>query len=86
MRIWGKLFKDNRLLNDITIEDNSSETRTHKVFNALESMCREFDLAKPLWLESNIKDFKRSAKTRFRAENFMEEIEFDYLEFEILDE
>ena len=86
MKIWGKLFKENHLIKDITIEDYSDETRTHKVYNALDKMCLEFDLQRPIWLESNIKDFKKNAKTRFRKESFIEEVPFDYLEFHVIEE
>lgn len=86
MRIWVKEFKDNHLLRDITIEDYSSETRTHKVFAALEKACKEFDLCVPVWLDLNIQDFKRHGKTRFTKDSFVEEIDFDYLEFHVIEE
>lgn len=85
-RIWGKIFKDNRLLKDTVICDDTGRTRTEKVFHALDEMCSEFDLGKPIWLESNIRDFKRHAKTRFRQDCFIEEVPFDYLEFQVIEE
>lgn len=39
MRIWFKMMKNNHLLRDTTITDESDETRTHKVFHALEEVC-----------------------------------------------
>lgn len=86
MRIWGKIWKDNHLLQDTVIEDHSSDTRTHKVFGALEEMCYTFDLGKPIWLDSNIADFKKHGRTRFTKDSFIEEISFDYLEFQIIEE
>ena len=86
MRIWFKEWKNNRLVKDTVIEDYSEESRTHKVFAALDAACREFDLSSPIWLESNISDFKRAAKTRFRADSFIEEIPFDYLEIMVIEE
>ena len=86
MRIWFKLCKDNRLLRDTVITDDSSDTRTHKIFHALEQVCYEFDLGKPIWLESNVEEFKRHKKTRFSQDNFVESIEFDYLEIHIIEE
>lgn len=86
MRVWAKKIKDNHIIADITLEDFSGETRTHKIFNALDEVSRKFDLEKPIWLDSNVKDFKRHSKTRFNKDSFIEEIDFDYLEFEILDE
>lgn len=86
-RIWGKLIKDNRLLQDhtICIEDYTM-TRTQKVYRALDELCYKFDLAKPVWLKMNQEDFIRHARTRFTQDNFMEHIEFDYLDFQVIEE
>ncbi|MCR5546615.1 MAG: hypothetical protein K6F30_09105 [Lachnospiraceae bacterium] len=86
MRIWFKEWKDNRLLRDHEVTDASEETRTHKIFHALEEACNVLDLSKPIWLESTIRDFKRSSKARFYQDSFMDEIEFDYLEIHVLEE
>lgn len=85
-RIWGKLIKDNRLLKDTTVCDDSDSSRTQKVFHALDEICSEFDLGKPIWLDSNIREFQRHAKTRFYQDSFIEEIPFDYLEFHVIEE
>ena len=85
-RLWAKIFKDTRMIKDLTVEDGTEDTRTHKVFNAVEKICTEFDLGKPLWLDKNISDFKRFAKTRFYADNFVESIDFDFLEIHVIDE
>ena len=46
-RLWGKLWKDNHLLKDTVICDDSEDTRTHKIFRGLESICYEMDLGNP---------------------------------------
>ena len=74
------------MLKDTVICDASSETRTHKVFHALEEVCCQFDLGKPIWLDANIADFKKHDKTRFISDNFIEEIEFDFLEIQVIEE
>ena len=86
MRIWFKMIKGTHLLKDTTITDKSAETRTHKIFQAMEEVCYEFDLGKPIWLDSNIAEFKRHAKTRFTKDNFVETIEFDFLEMQVIEE
>lgn len=85
-RLWAKEFKNNRMLRDTTICDDSQENRTHKVFQALEEVCYEFDLGKPIWLEKNIEEFKRHAKARFYQDSFIEQIEFDFLEIQVIEE
>lgn len=86
-RVWGKLFKSNRLIKDITIENPATDmTRTAKVYAALNDMCSEFDLQVPIWLDSNKKEFICHDKTRFHQDNFIETIDFDFLEFHVIEE
>lgn len=85
-QLWAKEFKDNRMLRDTVIEVDNDDTRTHKIFHAIDEVCHEFDLSNPIWLDSNIDEFKRHAKTRFHQDNFVDSIEFDYLEIHIIEE
>lgn len=85
-RLWAKIFKDNRLIKDTVIANEKEETRTHKVFEALDEVCRQFDLGKPIWLNVTINEFKRHNKTRFTQDNFMETIDFDFLEIHVIEE
>ena len=85
-RLWGKIFKDNRLIQDTVICNAEADTRTHKVLNALEQICNEFDLSKPIWLDATISEFKRHDKVRFTQDNFVETIDFDYLEIHVIEE
>lgn len=85
-RLWARIFKDNHMLRDTVIEDPSVETRTHKIFNALDQICYEFDLGKPIWLDATIQDFKKHSKARFTQDNFIEGIDFDYLEIQVIEE
>ena len=85
-RIWAKIFKDNRLVKDTVICDNSDDTRTHKVFRALDEIIYRFDLGKPIWLDATVAEFQRHAKARFTQDNFIESIDFDYLEIHVIEE
>ena len=82
-RLWGKIFKDNRMLKDTVI---CNDTRTHKIFHALDEICYQFDLSKPIWLDSTIAEFKKHDKARFYQDNFVDSIDFDYLEIHIIEE
>ena len=83
---WAKKFIKNRMIGDITITDDSDSTRTAKVVHALSRACREFDLAEPIWLDMNIREFQRHSKTRFNQDNFIEGLDFDYMEIQIIEE
>ena len=74
------------MLCDELIIDESPDSRTHKIFHAIEEICKKMDLAQPVWLERNIKEFKRNSVVRFERDSFMEEIPFDYLEIRVIEE
>lgn len=85
-RLWAKIYSNNHLIKDITIEDDTVDTRTHKVFNALEKVCYAFDLSKPIWLDSTVNEFKRHSKARFTKDSFVDQIDFDFLEIHVIEE
>ena len=85
-RLWGKIWKNNRMAADTVICDDSPDTRTHKVFRALDEICYTFDLSKPIWLDKNIREFQKHAKVRFYQDSFIDGIDFDYLEIQVIEE
>ena len=86
MKIWFKLWTDTRLTASETIEITDEDTRTHKVFRALEEACLTFDLGKPIWLDSCVADFRKHSRARFTKDSFIEQIDFDYLEIQMIEE
>lgn len=85
-RLWGRLVKENHLIKDYVSVRNYEDTRTHKVFAALDEICCEFDLQVPIWLDQNITDFQKRGKCRFTKDSFIEQIDFDYLEIQDISE
>ena len=85
-RMWCKLWKDNHMIEDTVIERPEAGSRTGKVFHALEECCIRFDLGQPIWLDAIVTQFQRHAKARFPKECFMEDVDFDYLEIQVIEE
>ena len=80
-------MKDNHLLQDtVLFISDYSLSRTQMVFNSLDYICYEFNLEKPMWLDSTVKDFQLHDKTRFTQDNFIETIDFDFLEIQVIEE
>ncbi|MBQ8923438.1 MAG: hypothetical protein IJ053_01455 [Lachnospiraceae bacterium] len=86
-RVWGRTVKRGHTIKEYTacIEDYTLN-RTRKVYAALDEICQNLKLPKPYWLNLNQKDFIQFAKTRFTQDNFMDKIDFDYLEFQVIEE
>lgn len=87
-RLWCKLFDDtNHLLKDtVIINEDDALNRTRKIFDGIRSACYEFDLGEPIWLDCNIETFKRHSKVRFNQDNFIESIDFSYMEIQVIEE
>lgn len=86
-RLWVKIIDAGKIVKNMTIENSdSSLNRTKKIFHAIDEACYAYDLSKPLWLDKNISEFKKSSKTRFTKDNFVDEIDFDFLEIEVIEE
>ena len=85
-RLWGRILQNHHMCKEIVITDGSSDSRTAKVVHAVTAICREFDLAEPIWLDSNIREFQLRSRTRFGRDHFIESIDFDFFEISILEE
>ena len=85
-KMWVKEWKDRHLLQDLVIERPGGESRTRKVLASLEEACVRLDLQPPIWLDSIVRDFQRTSRARFGQDSFIEEIPFDYLEIQMLEE
>ena len=85
-RLMGSIYKDTHILKSTVICDDTKDSRTQKVFHSLDSICHKFDLPSPIWLDANVKDFQKFSTVRFSQDNFIEILDFDYFEIQIIEE
>lgn len=86
-RLWAKIWKNNHLIRDMVVCNNDiTLNRTRKIYQAMDEICYTFDLSKPIWLDSTVSDFIKHDKTRFTQDNFIDNIDFDYLEIHVIEE
>ena len=86
-RLWAKIIVSGKMVKNMTIENSdSSLNRTKKIFNSIDEICYAYDLSKPIWLDKNIREFKKNSRTRFTKDNFVDEIEFDSMDIEVIEE
>ena len=86
-RMWAKIMRDNHLLRDTVIcMPDYSMSRTQMVFDSLDQICYKFDLGKPLWLDASVREFQLHSKVRFYQDSFIESIDFDFLEIQVIEE
>ena len=80
-RLWARIIKRQRIQKDATYE-----CRYEDVEEALTELCREFDIPRPIWLQKHEREYEEFRRTRFLPEHFIEDVSFDRLEIEYLDD
>lgn len=86
-RLWAKIWESGHMRKDMVVCNEDKElNRTRKIFAAIEEVCNEFDLSRPIWLDNNIAEFKKHDKVRFNKDNFIDDIDFDYFEIQVIEE
>lgn len=84
-RIWGKLMKNNRMIEEEVVAYNSEENYEKNLEICIKEICNRLDIANPYWLPINFEEFAQMTKTTFNKDNFMEDIQFDKFIIEELD-
>ena len=80
-RLWAKIIRRQRIE-----RQDTAECALEEVQDALTELCREFDIPRPLWLNKHSREFEEFRRTRFLPEHFMEEVPFQRLEIEFLED
>lgn len=80
-RLWVKAIKRHRIIKN---SDAPCEWGDEK--DVLREILRDLDYPYPMWLEKHEKEFDSFRRTVFRPEHFIEDVPFDELEVEYLDE
>jgi hypothetical protein len=84
MKIWAITRKNNKIVLDQIFEN--SEEHFEAITELINIACDEFDIGKPLMLSKNDDELLSFRRTVFYPADFIEPINFDTLEIEIIEE
>ena len=80
-RLWARIIRKHRIERQATYD-----CRFEDVEEALTELCRQFDVPRPLWLDKHTREYEEFRRTQFLPEHFMEDVPFQRLEIEYLDD
>ena len=81
MKLYGRIIKDGRPINEAFAEPSSATSDfREQLEECLISVCKQLDVEVPIWLKKNTTDFALYRKTSFNRDHFGENIKFDKLE------
>ncbi len=84
-KLWGKIVKKNNLVQSHVLEMHQEDLTVEEMISkGIEDLCNLFDIANPMWMRDNKLEINHINKTRFKAQHFIEEIDFDYFEIEYI--
>lgn len=77
-KMWAKIMKENRIKKDCVIEINNDTT----LYDNLKEVCYILNLETPIILKKHKLEIADYNITRFRKTDFVDSINFDYLQIE----
>ena len=80
-RLWARIIVKHRISQQATAPCTFDD-----VEDALIQLCRDFDIPCPIWLNKHHNEFSAFRHTAFLPEHFMEDVPFQKLEIEYLDD
>ena len=80
-RLWARVIKKHK-----TVQSETAPCAWGEEKEALTELCKQMDLPGPIWLSKHEGEFERFRHTAFLPEHFIEEVSFDKLEIEYLED
>ena len=78
MKAWGILKKDNRMINQATLDlGYTLKSGTFDYEQMLFALCEQLDLSRPVLLSKHMNDLSKFSLVTFKAADFIEKINFD---------
>lgn len=86
IRLWGKIINNNKIVDHIEAICTENIDYQQQLKKCITEICYKFDIQKPYWLPKNLEEYNKHKRTSFQQDNFIEEIDFDRFEIEVLEE
>lgn len=86
MRLEGRTFKGNTILNVCVVDHTNENVRFSKELEeALILLCADMDIPIPMWLSKNTHEFAVFRQTIFFSEQYNQKVNFDRFQMRLLE-
>ena len=87
MRIWAKVLQNHRIMRETVREFSSARPSDLEGWSVLlHELCQDLDLCRPVILRKHIYDLRQFSRVVFKPSDFIESVDFDEYEVEVLAE
>ena len=87
MRIWAKVLIEHKIMRETVREFSSARPSDLEGWSPLlHELCQDLDLCRPVILRKHVYDLQRFSRVVFKPADFIESVDFDEFEIEVLSE
>lgn len=84
IRFWGKLYKDHKIVRDITLNTREEKMDYSLFFDYVSEIAHALDSPTPVIVKTHIFNFAKFNFVKFVKNDFVERIDFDYMLVELI--
>lgn len=81
IKIWAKVLKKDKIVRQCVYEKNENVDYS-LFFEYLREICEELDVATPVLIKTHLFHYAKYRTLKFRKDDFIDGIDFDYLVLE----
>ncbi|MBP5372708.1 MAG: hypothetical protein J6Y44_00795 [Clostridia bacterium] len=84
IRLWGKLYKDHKIVKDVTLNTGASTMDYSLFFDYMSEISHALDAPSPVVIKTHIFNFAKFNFVKFLKDDFVESVNFDYMLVELI--
>ncbi len=85
-RLWAKVIKNNKIINSIDVSNDDDISIEKKKSKCFSKIFNSLDISSPVWLSNHYNNFSEFKMVTFYKHDFIDTVDFDKLEIELLDD
>jgi len=85
-KLWARKIKTNKIISSFVVKNKEEISLEEKKVKCLKEICQKLDISVPIWLKKHEFEFSQFKYVIFTSQDFIDEIDFDKLEIELLDD
>ncbi|QSX06118.1 hypothetical protein JYG23_01235 [Sedimentibacter sp. zth1] len=85
-RLWAKTIINNKMIDSIDIQNNENISLNEKRKKCFNQIYYKLDISAPIWLTKHAQEFDEFKRITFKKDDFVDEVFFDKLEIELVDD
>ena len=84
IRLWGKLYKDHKIIKDVTLNTRADTMDYSLFFDYVSEISHALDAPTPVVIKTDIFNFAKFNFVKFVRGDYVENINFDYFLVELI--